>query len=90
MSSKKADILKKIDSLQKSLTNQKTAVKCLEKKQHVDAKEHQTASLNLEKTHKRAIAKLLEEHALAIDDAFAKADIETNKLLQFKQQQLEA
>ena len=92
MSFKKAGVLKKIDSLQKSLTKQKTAVKCLKKKQHVDVdtKEHRMVSLNLEEAHKRAIAELLKEHTLAIDGVFAKAGIETNKSLQLEQQQLEA
>jgi hypothetical protein len=92
MSFKKAGVLKKIDSLQKSLTKQKTAVKCLKKTQHVDVdtKEHRMVSLNLEEAHKRAIAELLKEHTLAIDGVFAKAGIETNKSLQLEQQQLEA
>jgi hypothetical protein len=90
MSSQKADLSNRIDSLQKSLANQKTAVKCLKHAQHVDAKEHRTASLNLEEAHKRAIANLLEEHAVTIDDAFAKADIETEKLLLLEQHRLEA
>jgi hypothetical protein len=90
MSSEKGDLSNKIDSLQRSLAKQKTAVKCLKNRQHVDAKEHRTASLNLEEAHKRAIADLLEEHALAIDDAFIKADIKTKNLLLLEQQRLEA
>ena len=79
-----------MDHFQKPLAKQKTAVKCLENKQHVDAKEHRMASLNLEEAHKRAIDKLYKENALAIDDVFAKADIRTNKLLQVEKQRLEA
>ena len=57
------------------LTNQKAAVKVLTKTQHVQAKEHRMASLNLEESHNCAIAKFLEEHDVAIVDAFATADI---------------
>merc|ERR1712153_172627 len=46
--SETAHLSQKIDSLQKSLTNQKAAVKALTKTQHVQAKEHRMASLNLE------------------------------------------
>ena len=79
----------KIDSLQKSLRNQKAAVKVLTKTQHVQAKEHHVASLNLEEAHKRVIAKLLEEHTSAIDEAFATADMKTEELLMLEQQRLE-
>ena len=48
------------------------------------------ASLNLEEAHKRAIAELLEEHASAIDKAFATADMKTEELLMLEQQRLEA
>ena len=47
------------------------------------------ASLNLEEAHKRAIAELLEEHASAIDEAFATADLKTEELLMLEQQRLE-
>jgi len=47
------------------------------------------ASLNLEEAHKRAIAELLEEHASAIDEAFATADQKTEELLMLEQQRLE-
>ena len=60
------------------------------KTHHVQAKEYHTASLNLEETHKRVIAKLLEEHASAINEAFATADMETEELLMLEQQRLEA
>ena len=56
ISSEKAHLSQKIDSLQMSLTNQKAAVKVPTKTQHVQAKEHRMASLNLEEAHKRAIA----------------------------------
>ena len=64
-------------------------MKVLTKIQHVQAKEHRMVSLNLEKAHTRAIAKILEAYNPAIDDAFAKADIKTNKMLQLEQQRLE-
>jgi len=64
-------------------------VKALTKTQHVQAKEHRMASLNLEEAHKRAIAELLEEHASAIDEAFATADQKTEELLMLEQQRLE-
>ena len=87
--SETAHLSQKIDSLQKSLRNQKAAVKVLTKTQHVQAKEHRVASLNLEEAHKRAIAELLEEHASAIDKAFATADMKTEELLMLEQQRLE-
>ena len=79
--SEKAHLSQKVDSLQTSLTNQKAAVKVLTKTQHVEAKEHRMASLNLEEAHKRAIAELLEEHASAIDKEFAMAYTKTEELL---------
>ena len=62
-------------------------MKALTKTQHVQAKEHRMASLNLEEAHKRAIAELLEESA--IDEAFATADQKTEELLMLEQQRLE-
>ena len=67
---------------------QKAVVKVLTKTQHVEAKEHCMASLNLEEAHKRVIAELLEEHTSAIDKAFATADIKTEELLILEQQRL--
>ena len=73
-----------------SLVKEKTVVKCLMKKQHVEVKDHRMASLNLEEAHRCAVAKLLEELAVAIDNAFATTDIRTNQLLLLEQQRLEA
>ena len=73
-----------------SLTNQKAAMKVLTKTQHVQAKEHLMASLNLEESHKRAIAELFKEHALANNKAFSTAYIKMEELLMLEQQRLEA
>ena len=74
---KKAHISQQKDPLHKSLTKQETVVKCLTKTQHIQAKEHRMVSLNLEEANKSAIAALLEERNLAIDEAFATATIKT-------------
>ena len=65
-------------------------MKCLTKKQHIEAKEHWMASLNLEKAHKLAIAGLPKEHNVAIDNAFGTTDIKTNQRIMLEQQRLEA
>ena len=57
----------------------KAKVKKLENKKYVDAKASQTASLEKDEQHKRAIALLFENHACDIEDDFAVADEETNK-----------
>ena len=43
-------------------------------------------SLHLEEAQKHLVAKCLEEHAVAVDEAFATADIKTKKLLLLEQQ----
>ena len=60
----------------------KSKVKKLENKNYVDAKASQTASLEKEEQHKRAIALLCENHACDIKDDFAVGDEETNKNLE--------
>ena len=69
-------------SLSKIVSEQKSKVKKLENEKYVDAKASQTASLEKEEQHKRAIALLYENHACDIEAAFAVADEDTNKNLE--------
>ena len=69
-------------SLSKIVSEQNFKVKKLENGNYVDAKASQTASLEKEEQHKRAIALLCDNHACDLEAAFAVADQETNKNLE--------
>ena len=77
-------------SLSKSVSEKKAKVKKLENEKYVDAKASQTASLEKEEQHRRAIALLCENHACDIEAAFAVADEETNKNLETEKLRLMA
>ena len=75
-------ISKRNVALKATVKQQKDKIKRLEHEKFVDAKAYRTSDIEKEEAHKLAIARLCEEHALKIDEAFEFADKETSKKLE--------
>ena len=76
---KSNDIYKKNEYLKGTVHEQKSTINDLTHQMHVDAKSNRTAKVQAEDSHQAALADLAEEFSSEIEEAYAVANIETEK-----------
>ena len=74
------DLSKNNECLKGTVQKQRSKIKDLTHQMHVDAKAKRTAEVQAEDTHQAALVALSEEFASEIDEAYAVANTETEKI----------